>query len=87
MGRKPNKKTKKEGASPYPAPLQVGSVQGKRMMGLGGMLLLCGFFVLSWSDPLGRNWASFFSPILILGGYLLIALGIIWPESSDKKPI
>jgi hypothetical protein len=46
----------------------------------GGILLaVLGFWVLSWCDPLGRNWASWVSPILILGGYFLIALGLIWP--------
>ncbi len=45
----------------------------------GIFVVVLGFWVLSASDPLGRNWASLVSPILILGGYLLIALGIIWP--------
>ncbi len=55
---------------------------GRKMIFVGVLAVILGFWVLSASDPLGRNWASWVSPALILGGYLLIALGIILPPSS-----
>ncbi len=72
--KKPNKT-----ALLKPSRALIFSKWGTRLI-LGGVFTaVLGFWVLSASDPLGRNWASWVSPVLILGGYALIALGIIWP--------
>lgn len=59
---------------------------GKKLMIGGGVLLLLGFFLLSKTDPYGRNWASHATPFLILGAYGLILVGIILPERSSTQP-
>lgn len=46
------------------------------------MLLLVGFFVLTHTDPMGRNWASHWAPFLILAAYVTILIGIVFPEPS-----
>ena len=52
--------------------------------GLGTAFL--GYVLLSFTDPQGQNFASFVSPFLILGGYAVIAYGIIAPDPSDLPP-
>ncbi len=76
--RRGDKKPKKASLS-EPSQPPLFSWWGKRLMWGGVFLALLGFWVLSWCDPLGRNWASWVSPILILGGYFLLALGLVWP--------
>lgn len=49
-------------------------------MAVGIGTLAAGFIVLSFADPLGRNWASVLAPFLILGGYGLVGLGIFLPD-------
>ena len=53
---------------------------GKKVIGLGILILAIGFFILSKTDPQGQNWASMLSPFLIVGAYVLIAIGILLPE-------
>jgi len=58
--------------------------RGKKTIGAGIALLVIGFFILTLTDPQGKNWASSISPLLILGGYAVVALGIFLPE--PEKP-
>lgn len=53
------------------------SSRGKIIIGVGIGLLTLGFFILTKTNPQGDNWASVVSPILLIGGYITIALGII----------
>lgn len=76
------KKTTEEKAGGTPAPLETISLRGKKAIGGGVALLALGFFVLTLTDPNGRNWASALSPFLILGAYGVIALGIFLPEAQ-----
>ena len=56
------------------------SKRGWKVIGAGIGILAVGFYLLTWTDPMGRNWASNLSPFVILGGYAVIAIGIILPE-------
>ncbi|MBI4052195.1 MAG: hypothetical protein HY400_06790 [Elusimicrobia bacterium] len=58
------------------------SRRGWKVIGFGIGTLLLGFFVLSKTDPMGQNWASRLAPFLILGGYGVIAIGIMLPDKS-----
>ncbi|HCJ66570.1 MAG TPA: hypothetical protein DHV62_04410 [Elusimicrobia bacterium] len=51
--------------------------RGKIVIACGIGLLVIGFFVLTKTNPEGSNWASILSPILIISGYITIAIGII----------
>lgn len=59
------------------------SRRGKRTIFWGILLLVAGFFLLTFTDPEGRNWASFLSPLLILGAYGVIATGIFLPDPEE----
>lgn len=56
------------------------SKTGKKIIFAGIIVLVLGFFILTKTDPEGRNWASVLSPFLIIGAYITIAIGIIFPE-------
>lgn len=58
------------------------SARGWILIAVGAFLVAAGFVLLSFTDPMGRNWASSLCPFLILGGYGVVALGIFFPESS-----
>ncbi len=58
------------------------STKGKKVILFGIFVLILGFFILTKTDPEGQNWASVLSPFLIVGAYILIAVGII---IQDKK--
>ena len=68
------------------APVEEITSLGKKVIGVGVAILVLGFIVLSRTDSLGRNWASTLSPFLILGGYLVIAIGIFLPENLRTSP-
>ena len=79
-----NKKPKK--ASPLETSrTQTISIFGKKMIAGGVVMVIVGFWVLSFADSLARNWASSLSPFLILGGYAVIALGILWPQPDPSS--
>jgi hypothetical protein len=59
---------------------------GWKVIAAGVVLLICGYFILTKTDPQGQNWASNVSPFLILGGYMTIAVGIIIPEKKINTP-
>jgi hypothetical protein len=54
------------------------SRQGKIIMVSGGGMVLLGFFLLTFTDPSGRNWASHWAPAFLVLGYSLIGVGIVW---------
>lgn len=58
---------------------------GWKVILIGIITLIIGFFILSKTDPEGRNWASIVSPFLIIGGYIIIGIGIILPEKERVK--
>lgn len=65
-------------ASPSGGPKRQGiSRRGKIVILCGIGLLVIGFFILTKTNPEGSNWASIVSPLLLIGGYITIALGII----------
>jgi len=39
--------------------------------------LAIGFFLLTFTNPEGNNWASIISPIIIVLSYIFIAIGIV----------
>lgn len=60
--------------------------RARRFFGWGGCCLLLGFFCLTLTDVSGSNWASWFSPVLLLSGYFLIALGLFLPPADPPPP-
>jgi len=58
------------------------SSKGKKVILIGIVILILGFFILTKTDPEGQNWASVLSPFLIVGGYITIAIGIILPDKQ-----
>ena len=63
-------------AKSLPVALPLFSALGKRLMAGGfGLVIIC-FFVLTFTDPAGRNWASHLAPLLLVLGYVLIGFGI-----------
>ena len=61
------------------------SILGRKMILVGVAILVCGFILLTRTDPAGQNWASILSPFLILGGYLIIGIGIITPDKTVEQ--
>jgi hypothetical protein len=60
------------------------SARGKKVIYSGIGIVILGFWVLTYTDPAGQNWASTLSPALLVFGYALIGLGIVLP---DPPPI
>lgn len=60
------------------------SALGKKVILAGVGVLVLGFLVLTKTDPAGQNLASNLSPFLIIGGYVIIGIGIVFPEKSEK---
>jgi hypothetical protein len=74
-------KVSKEPQAQQQAPIEPISSKGKKVIGMGVGILVLGFIVLCFTDPMGRNWASLLSPFLIVGGYVLVGIGIFLPEN------
>lgn len=81
-----NKKTTKAFVPEPPASSAPLSAEGKALVGAGGALVVLGFVVLSFSDPLGRNVPSVVSPFLLLAGYAAIGLGLFLPADPPSPP-
>lgn len=58
---------------------------GWKIICIGILVLILGFFVLSRTDPEGKNLASILSPFLIISGYVVIGIGIIFPDKKHKS--
>ena len=61
------------------------SHRGKVTIGVGIGLLVIGFWLLTFTDPRGQNWASTLSPFVIIGAYAVIGIGIIIPDPGEDK--
>lgn len=77
------KKTIKEKVPAPPPPSEILSPRGKTLAAAGGVLVLAGFAVLTQADAMGRNWASSLAPILILGGYAVLGVGLYLPPAPQ----
>ena len=55
---------------------------GIYIIGIALAVLALGYYVLSLVNADASNWAGAVSPILIIGGYITIAIGILvgWDE-------
>jgi|CXWL01.1.fsa_nt_gi hypothetical protein len=82
-----NKNTMKKSASAPPAPSAALSPRGKMIAGAGGVLVVCGFIVLSFADSLGRNLPAQISPFLLIAGYAAIGLGLFLPPAPPPPPV
>lgn len=73
-------------SAPEPAVLEQEAITplGKKTIGAGIIVLIAGFYILTLTDPNGRNWASLLSPLLILGAYAIIGVGIFLPEKFSS---
>lgn len=80
------KKTVKEKVAAPPPPSEILPREGKRLVKAGGALVLVGFAVLTRADAMGKNWASALAPLLILGGYAAIGVGLFLPPSAPSVP-
>jgi len=60
------------------------SARGRRWIaaGIGGVA--CGFILLMFTDPGGQNWASAFSPLLLVTGYAIIGIGLVIPAKPNS---
>lgn len=52
----------------------------KLLFAIGLISLFIGYFLLTLTNPRGDNWASYLSPILIVGGYGLIIASLLLKE-------
>ena len=63
----------------------VVSQRGWKVIATGVAVVLLGFWILTYTDPAGQNWASALSPALIVIGYALIGVGIVLPDASPAE--
>ncbi|MBI5623217.1 MAG: hypothetical protein HY924_05505 [Elusimicrobia bacterium] len=84
MGKK-NKRTAAQPQALSAPPTESISRNGKTLMAAGMGTVAAGFIVLSFADPMGRNWAAVLAPFLVLGGYALLGLGIFLPSQTLGK--
>jgi hypothetical protein len=56
---------------------------GKKVLILGVIMAVSGYYVLTLADPFGQNWAANLAPFLILIGYALVGFSIV---VRDPKP-
>ena len=45
--------------------------------GVGFILLVIGYIILSFVNSQGDNWASVVSPLMIIGSYIIIAISFL----------
>ncbi len=69
-----------------PASAPIFSRRGKITMAVGAATAALGFYLVTFTDPAGQNWASSLCPFVILGGYALIGIGIVLPDSGPASP-
>jgi hypothetical protein len=81
-----NKNTVKKDRPAPPLPYEPLSSAGKRFAWAGGALVLAGFALLSFADPLGRNLPALISPFLLIGGYAAIGVGLFLPPFPPAPP-
>ncbi|MDP3541498.1 MAG: hypothetical protein Q8T11_03410 [Elusimicrobiota bacterium] len=81
-----NKNTAKKDRPAPPLSYEPLSAVGKRLIGMGGALVIAGFVILSFADPLGRNLPALVSPFLLIGGYAAIGVGLFLPSLPPAPP-
>ena len=74
-----NKNTMKKDRPAPSLPYEPLSPRGKKIAGAGGALVLAGFALLAFADPMGRNLPALVSPFLLIGGYAVIGFGLFLP--------
>lgn len=67
----------------HPAPPEPLLSRGKTLVAVGGGLIVCGFVVLAFADPVGRNLAASVSPFLLIFGYAAVGLGLFLPPVDE----
>ena len=87
MAKNPRRLEKeKAAAQSASAPARSGpliSKRGKKVIGIGVAGVVLGFWILTYTDPAGKNWASTLSPALLVLGYALIGVGIVLPDPNS----
>ncbi len=55
---------------------------GLYIIGIAIAMLVLGYYVLTKVNPDASNWAGAVAPVLIIGGYITVAIGILvgWDE-------
>lgn len=55
---------------------------GIYIIGIAILVLILGYFTLSKVNADASNWQGIAAPVLIIGGYILVAIGILvgWDE-------
>lgn len=55
---------------------------GLYIIGIAILILIAGYYTLTKVNADASNWAGVVAPILIIGGYIAIAIGILvgWDE-------
>lgn len=81
-----NKNTAKKDRPAPPLSYEPLSSGGKRLIGTGGALVVAGFVLISFADPLGRNLPALVSPFLLIGGYAAIGVGLFLPSVPPAPP-
>ena len=61
------------------------SQRGKKFMAAGVALVVLGFWILTYTDPAGQNWASTLSPALLVLGYTIIGFAIVIQDSTRSS--
>jgi hypothetical protein len=79
-----NKNTLKKDRLSASLPYEPLSPRGKALAGAGGALVLAGFALLCFADPMGRNLPALISPFLLIGGYAAIGAGLFLPPTSPS---
>ncbi|MCX7919445.1 MAG: hypothetical protein N3A72_07525 [bacterium] len=57
--------------------LQKQALRKKVCFIIGLTAIFIGFFLLTLTNPEGNNWASILSPILIIGGYIVVIIALL----------
>lgn len=89
MAKNRNRPQARKAAPPPPPPVRLQTISrlGWRVVTAGAGAVAFGFYLLSLTDPAGRNWASVLSPFALLGGYAVVAVGIALPERPEAAPV
>ncbi|MCS7184960.1 MAG: hypothetical protein NZ870_03430 [bacterium] len=58
------------------------SKRGKYIIGIGIGVITLGYYILTYADPYGENWASHLSVILLVIGYGVIGYGLYIGEKK-----
>jgi hypothetical protein len=84
MSRKEEKKEHQADKKPLnTAPSSPLSKRGWKIVFAGIGVVVLGYIVLSLADPRGQNFASRLSPLLIIGGYTTIGVGIVTKDPTE----